>query len=52
MGASGWIYHAEFDPHLDDVLTLLHERVLAGGDFLWTDDEVQTLEIFRDASPA
>jgi hypothetical protein len=40
VGASGWICYADFDPHLDDVLASLHERVLASGDFLWTDDEV------------
>lgn len=48
MGASGWIYYAEFDPHIDDVLASLHERVLASGDFLWTGDEVPRPKTVRE----
>ncbi|MFI6101176.1 hypothetical protein ACIA8G_37005 [Lentzea sp. NPDC051213] len=51
MGASGWIYYAEYSRNFDDVLNSLHDRVLASGDFLWTDDDLprpRSLQELRD----
>jgi hypothetical protein len=48
MGASGWIYYAEFDPDPSAVLASLRQRVLADREYYWADESVPRPASFQE----